>query len=861
MRWDDGSIQPRECTSTRFGSRSPMWSHGASGFMWPMRIRDGCPACVRIRKADRQTPPSGISARLKAAVSRDLLKRLQRRSVVIGSRTVHRPDAASGLRTDVTLVGVRGSRRVVRLVVRLGRQSLPRADRADDFRQKVPRHGLEAAVLRRPQGASLRRRSDRGGEAEHLRDRRLRVDDRDLPFLADVLDHPAPALDVADRGAHVVLRDVDEDLLDRLEQDASGLDHRAVDRGSGGGDDLRGPAVDGVLVELRVDEAHLQRHALLRGERAAVHRLREGLLDQLHRLVEILDPFGRIEQHVRVLDPDDVLRVVPVHPELLELLREDLRILDALAGRDLAGADCGDDLRLERLDLHVEAVVLVRRLAFERPALAADALPVDDDRGARRDGDLVVVLDAVDRDLEVEFAHAGDQVLAGLLVDLHLDARVRLREQAQGLDELRQVRRRLRLDGDRDDRVGVVDDLLEGLHLLVVAHGRSGDCVSEPDHRDDVPRVDLVDRDAVRADDHRDGLRALGLRHPADPELLAPANLARIEATGGDFARLGIDDNFRHHEPDRTVFIDRHHRFADGRLRVSFPDDRDPDFLCFERIREVADDHVQHDVVERRLLRELFHRPLLTVLVDVLEPDARPLREGCAHGPLVVRAPERDAARLDVHHPFLSEVLGQPFPDAIVDLRDDLLESLLHLLRADLQLVDEAVDLVDEQDGPHAFLQRLTDDRLRLRHDPFDGVVEYDHAIDGPHRTGYVPAEVDVAGRVDEVDEVLAALEIVDHRRDGRVDRDAALLLLRVVVHEELLAREFLGDHPRARDEGVGEGGVVDEEAFRYEVLRARHREVVYPLCSSMPNMAHLNERHIFIHEVFDRCDVRTRHQ
>src|SRR6266699_2739813 len=316
----------------------------------------------------------------------------------------------------------------------------------------------------------------------------------------------------------------------------------------------------------------------------------------------------------------------------------------------ISGADRGDDLRLERLDLHVEAVVLVRRLAFEWPALPADALPVHDNRSARLDRALVVVLDAVDRDLEVEFAHAGDQVLAGLLVDLHLDARVRLRKEAQGLDELRQVRRRLRLNGDRDDRVGVVDDFLEGLHLLVVAHGRSGDGVPQPDHGDDIPRVDLVDRDAFRADDHRDGLRALGLRHPADPQLLAPANLARIEATGRHFARLGIDDDFRHHEPHRTVFIDRHHRFADGRLRVSFPDDRDPDFLCFERIRQVADHHVQHDAVERRLLRELFHRPLLTVLVDVLEPDARALREGGAHGPLVVRAPERDAARLDVHH-------------------------------------------------------------------------------------------------------------------------------------------------------------------------------------------------------------------
>src|SRR5689334_23685354 len=46
------------------------------------------------------------------------------------------------------------------------------------------------------------------------------------------------------------------------------------------------------------------------------------------------------------------------------------------------------------------------------------------------------------------------------------------------------------------------------------------------------------------------------------------------------------------------------------------------------------------------------------------------------------------------------------------------------------------------------------------------------------HRAGDVPAEVDVAGRVDQVDQVLPALEVVDHGGDRRVDRDAPGLLL-----------------------------------------------------------------------------------
>src|SRR5207302_1451596 len=340
MRWDEGSIQPRECTSTRDGSRAPIWSHGAAGSMWPIRTFFGSPASVTIRNAERQTPPTGISVILNAAVSRDLLKRANRRFVVIVSP--RGPMVRAGFQ-DLPIPGRgrgSGSRSVVRGVVRLGRQALPRPDGPHDLAQEVRRHRLEARVLRRPEGAALGRGPDRGCEAEHLGDGRLRVDHRDLALLADVLDHAAAALDLPDRGTHEVLRDVDEDLLDRLEQDAAR----------------------------------------------------------------------------------------PDHAECLECLREDRRVLDPLPGRDFARPDRLDHLLFERLDLHVESIVHVWRLPLEGTALSADALPVHDDRRARRHGDLVIVLDPVDRDLEVQLPHAGDQVFSRLLIDLDLDARVRLRD-------------------------------------------------------------------------------------------------------------------------------------------------------------------------------------------------------------------------------------------------------------------------------------------------------------------------------------------------------------------------------------------------------------------------------------------------
>ncbi len=217
----------------------------------------------------------------------------------------------------------------------------------------------------------------------------------------------------------------------------------------------------------------------------------------------------------------------------------------------------------------------------------------------------------------------------------------------------------------------------------------------------------------------------------------------------------------------------------------------------------MANDHVQHDVVKRGFLRELFHRAFLAMFVNVLEADPGALRERSGYRPLVIRATEGDTPRLDVDHPFLTEFRRQPLPDSVIDDADDFLEPLHHLLRGYLEFVDEAIDFVDEQYRPHSLLQRLADHRLRLRHDSLDRVVENDHAVDCAHRTGHITSEIHMAGRVDEIDQELTSLEVVDHRCDCGVDRNAASLLLFVEVHEELLACQLLGDHARARDQGI----------------------------------------------------------
>src|SRR2546425_3975939 len=94
IKWDEGSIQPCECASTRDGSRAPMWSQAAFGFMWPMRTFLESRASVTIKNAERHTPSAGISVMLNAAVVGDLLKRENRRSVVMpyaGTDTPEQP--------------------------------------------------------------------------------------------------------------------------------------------------------------------------------------------------------------------------------------------------------------------------------------------------------------------------------------------------------------------------------------------------------------------------------------------------------------------------------------------------------------------------------------------------------------------------------------------------------------------------------------------------------------------------------------------------------------------------------------------------------------------------------------------------
>jgi hypothetical protein len=140
---------------------------------------------------------------------------------------------------------------------------------------------------------------------------------------------------------------------------------------------------------------------------------------------------------------------------------------------------------------------------------------------------------------------------------------------------------------------------------------------------------------------------------------------------------------------------------------------------------------------------------------------------------------------------------GAEFDEEVEDFVEDFVVALGGL-----------VDLVEDDDGLEAELEGLVEDEAGLGHGAFGGVDEQQDAVGHVEDAFDLPAEVGVAGGVDDVDfDALVA--------DGDVlgeDGDAAFAFEVVAVEQAVLAGGLaLGDVELAQD-GVDEGGfaVVD---------------------------------------------------
>ncbi len=118
----------------------------------------------------------------------------------------------------------------------------------------------------------------------------------------------------------------------------------------------------------------------------------------------------------------------------------------------------------------------------------------------------------------------------------------------------------------------------------------------------------------------------------------------------------------------------------------------------------------------------------------------------------------------------------RPAADLGVDLLDTTEE-----VGADL------VHLVDEHDARHAVFVGLAPDGFRLRLDALVAVEDADRAVEHAQGPLDLDGEVDVAGRIDDVE----TLVVPEGGGRGGGDRDAALLLLLHPVHRRGAVVDF----------------------------------------------------------------------
>ena len=429
----------------------------------------------------------------------------------------------------------------------------------------------------------------------------------------------------------------------------------------------------------------------------------------------------------------------------------------------------------------------------------ADRLAVGDLGLADVGVDVELAQHPVDDHLEVQLAHAVDQGLAGLLVALDLEGRVLLGEAGERGAELLLVGLGLRLDRDRDHRLGELDRLQLD-RGVGGGQGVAGRGLLEADAGADVARVALLDLLAVVGVHHQQPPDPLGapvgdVEHPA-----AGRELARVDAEVGQLADVGVGHHLEGEGGEGGVVVGRA-RLLGAAAVLALGGRHDPgQRRDLERRGQQLDDRVEqrlHALVLERGAAE--HRGHLDVegrlvqrLGDPLVGDLLLVEVGLHQLVVVV------GAGLDQLGAVLLGALAQVLGDLLVlelgaelvlpdqrlhlDQVDDALEVGLladrqldrqrvgaeagaHRLHGVVEVGAGAVHLVDVGDPRDLVLVGLAPDGLRLRLDPGDRVEDGDRAVEHPQRALDLDREVDVAGRVDDVDAVVVATRRRSRRR------------------------------------------------------------------------------------------------
>src|SRR3990167_60161 len=383
------------------------------------------------------------------------------------------------------------------------------------------RHRRVLLEFHRVGRAALGRGTQTRGITEHVRQRYLGTNDLHAAMTVFLVhDEAATRVQVAHHVTQIIRRGCDFDVHDRLEQHRIALGAGFL------------PAQNRRHLERVFVRVHLVVRAVVQRRLHVDHGITE-FDATLHRLIHAFPDGGNeLARDRAALDG--------VHE------------LEALA----------DILRLE-LDDHVAVLTAATGLLDEAVFLIhglADGFAVRDLRLADIGLDAEFAPHALDDDLEMQLAHAGDDGLAGLLVGVYAERGIFLGQTAQGHAHLFLVDLGLGLDGLRNHRLWELH-ALKGDHLVRIAQRLAGGHIFQAHARGDVTGADFLDF-----------LALVGVHLQQTPDALLPALDRVIDGIArGQHSGIHADIGERADKRiGRDLERERRERFVVGGMAFAF---------------------------------------------------------------------------------------------------------------------------------------------------------------------------------------------------------------------------------------------------------------------------------------------------
>lgn len=443
---------------------------------------------------------------------------------------------------------------------------------------------------------------------------------------------------------HGALGHLDLDVVDGLEDGRLGEEGGGVEHTTSSWDDLTTTTVDGIGVQGNIQDVETDRaHGLLRDRTFTGGPLEtrdEGVLDFL----EVLDSLSLVDQQVgtaavRTEAPD--LTGIGDIPAVL-VGQDTGTSLEIVTWVDLAALDGLANLLIQLVGGNVQTVVLVGRLGQGGHArVAGDSLTVRDDGvGDTERNTSVVLLEILEANLKVQLTSTGDDVLTGL-GDVGQNARVRLGQTLETLDQLGQVVGVLDLDGTLHDRR---DRELHDLQVVGGLGGGDGTGLQkelvDTNQTDDVTSRDILDgldetthheNSTLDSLDEQVLLLARGVVRTLDADLET-----RLDGTREHTAE-GVETTLvrgRHHlgnvQHERSLGVTVTDTNADVIVWRTLVQSLGTVLLGSDGGRQVEDDHLQKGISSRQEFAHdnLKERLALKILLLAGELDVKLLNEG-----------------------------------------------------------------------------------------------------------------------------------------------------------------------------------------------------------------------------------------